>query len=181
MPIFLEMPNQLEIPTSTSAGSQLGSRCEFKTYHTVPNKEGRLRVKPIVNPFEHEARGHADNTYALVINREFTIEDQSAPKSVTLKINSPQLLKTFHHVVGSYPSVPSDFKSPFEIGDPFQMLVHYWEELDDYRKETTDNETRMHLNLLFQFMENEVGPDRTKVLNMINKGQITYLSAVSNP
>ncbi|KAI0913045.1 P-loop containing nucleoside triphosphate hydrolase protein [Ustulina deusta] len=171
------MPNQLEIPTSTSAGSQLGSRCEFKTYHTVPNKEGRLRVKPIVNPFEHEARGHADNTYALVINREFTIEDQSAPKSVTLKINSPQLLKTFHHVVGSYPSVPSDFKSPFEIGDPFQMLVHYWEELDDYRKETTDNETRMHLNLLFQFMENEVGPDRTKVLNMINKGQITYLSA----
>ncbi|KAI1419053.1 P-loop containing nucleoside triphosphate hydrolase protein [Xylaria sp. FL1777] len=171
------MPNQPEIPVSSSSGSQSGSRCEFKTYHTIPNKEGRLRVKPIVDPFEHEARGHADNTYALVINREFTIEDQSAPKSVTLKINSPQLLNTFRHVVGSYPAVPSDFKSPFEIKNPFQMLVHYWDELDEYRKETTDNETRMHLNLLFQFMENEIGPDRTKVLNMISQGQITYLSA----
>ncbi|KAI0540401.1 P-loop containing nucleoside triphosphate hydrolase protein [Xylaria digitata] len=171
------MPHQSEVPVSTSTSSQFGSRCEFKTYHTVPNKEGRLKVRPIVDPFEHEARGHEDNHYALIIKREFTIEDQSAPKSVTLKINSPKLLKAFRDVVGSYPSVPSDFKSPFEISNPFQMLVHYWEELDDYRKETTDNEARMHLNLLFQFMDNEIGPERTKILNMISKGQITYLTA----
>lgn len=171
------MSNQPSVSGAASAGSHFGSRCEFKTYHTIPNKEGRLKVKPIIDPFEHEARGHADNSYALVINREFTVEDQSAPKSVTLKINSPQLLKVFRDVVGSYPSVPSDFKSPFEIKNPFQMLVHYWEELDEYRKEMTDNETRMHLNLLFQFMDNEIGPDRTKVLGMINQGQITFLSA----
>ncbi|KAJ3573820.1 hypothetical protein NPX13_g4567 [Xylaria arbuscula] len=171
------MSNHPEVSGSASAGSNYGSRCEFKTYHTVPNKEGRLKVKPIIDPFEHEARGHTDNTYALVINREFTIEDQSAPKSVTLKINSPHLLKAFRDVVRSYPSVPSDFKSPFEIKNPFQMLVHYWEELDDFRKKTTDNETRMHMNLLFQFMENELGPDRTKILSMIDQGQITFLSA----
>ncbi|KAI0468981.1 P-loop containing nucleoside triphosphate hydrolase protein [Xylaria cf. heliscus] len=171
------MPDQLEPPMSTPKGSQFGSRCEFKTYHTVPNKEGRLKVKPIVDPFEHEARGHVDNTYALVISREFTVEDQSAPKSVTLKVNSPKLLQTFREVVKSHPSVPSDFKSPFEIRNPFQMLVHYWEELDSYRKEVAENETRMHLNLLFQFMDNEVGPERTKIMNMITKGQITYLAA----
>ncbi|KAI1149941.1 P-loop containing nucleoside triphosphate hydrolase protein [Nemania diffusa] len=171
------MPNDHDIPMSTSRGHQFGSRCEFKTYHTTPNKEGRLKVKSIVEPFENESRASADNTYALVISREFTLEDQSAPKSVTLKINSPQLLRTFQHVVGSYPSVPSDFKSSFEISNPFQMLVHYWEELDAYRKETTDNETRMHLNLLFQFMDNEVGPERTKIMNMIAQGQITYLAA----
>ncbi|KAI0437025.1 P-loop containing nucleoside triphosphate hydrolase protein [Xylaria telfairii] len=171
------MPDQPEPPGSAPKDSQFGSRCEFKTYHTVPNKEGRLKVKPIVDPFEHEARGHVDNTYALVINREFTVEDQSAPKSVTLKVNSPRLLKTFRDVVGSYPSVPSDFKSPFEISNPFQMLVHYWEELDNYRKETADNETRMHLNLLFQFMDNEIGPERTKIMNMMKQGQITYLAS----
>ncbi|KAJ8113404.1 hypothetical protein ONZ43_g5163 [Nemania bipapillata] len=171
------MPGDHTTPVSTSTGRQLGSRCEFKTYHTIPNKDGRLRVKSIVDPFENEARVSADSTYALVISREFTVEDQSAPKSVTLKINSPQLLQTFQHVVGSYPAVPSDFKSPFEIRNPFQMLVHYWEELDAYRQETTDNETRMHLNLLFQFMDNEIGPERTKLLNMISQGQITYLAA----
>ncbi|KAI0509213.1 P-loop containing nucleoside triphosphate hydrolase protein [Xylaria bambusicola] len=171
------MSNPPEVPTSASTGSNFGSRCEFKTYHTVPNKEGRLRVKPIVSPFENEAKGHADSTYALVINREFTVEDQSAPKSVTLKINSPHLLKVFRDVVRSYPSIPSDFKSPFEIKNPFQMLVHYWDELEEYRKGTTDNEARMHLNLLFQFMDNEIGPDRTKIMSMIQKGQITFLSA----
>ncbi|GAW21350.1 hypothetical protein ANO14919_108690 [Xylariales sp. No.14919] len=171
------MPNQHEVPVPTPTGSRFGSRCEFKTYHTVPNKEGRLKVRPIVDPFEHEVRGHEDSTYALVINREFKVEDQSAPKSVTLKVNSPQLLNTFRHVVGSYPSVPSDFRSPFEIRNPFQILVHYWGELDNYRKETTDNETRMHLNLLFQFMDNEIGPERTKILNMLKQGQITFLAA----
>ncbi|KAI3321547.1 P-loop containing nucleoside triphosphate hydrolase protein [Xylariaceae sp. AK1471] len=171
------MADQLETPKSAITGDQRGSRCEFKTYHTVPNKEGRLKVKPIVDPFEHEAKGLADNAYALVIHREFTIEDQSAPKSVTLKINSPQLLKVFGHVVGSYTSVPSDFKSPFEISSPFQMLVHYWDKLDNYRNEIADQETRMHLELLFQFMDNEVGPDRQKILNMINQGQITYFAA----
>ncbi|KAI1736284.1 P-loop containing nucleoside triphosphate hydrolase protein [Xylaria scruposa] len=171
------MPEQREIPMSVSKGGHFGSRCEFKTYHTVPNKEGRLRVKPIIDPFENEARGHVDNTYALIINREFTVDDQSTPKSVTLKVNSPQLLKVFRDVVGSYPYVPSDFNSPFEINNPFQMLVHYWDELDNYRKETVDNETRMHLNLLFQFMDNEVGPERTKIMNMITQGQITYLAA----
>ncbi|KAI1123929.1 P-loop containing nucleoside triphosphate hydrolase protein [Nemania abortiva] len=171
------MPDNHEIPVSASKGRQLGSRCEFRTYHTVPNKEGRLKVKPIVDPFEQEARASVDNTYALVISREFTVEDQSAPKSVTLRINSPQLLQTFQRVVGSYAPVPSDFKSPFELSNPFQMLVHYWEELDAYRRETADNETRMHLNLLFQFMDNEIGPERTKVLNMIAQGQITYLRA----
>ncbi|KAI0099815.1 P-loop containing nucleoside triphosphate hydrolase protein [Nemania sp. FL0031] len=171
------MPDDHENSTSNSTGRQFGSRCEFKTYHTVPNKEGRLKVKPIVDPFENEARVNSDNTYALVISREFTVDDQSAPKSVTLKINSPQLLQTFQHVVGSYPAVPSDFKSPFEIKSPFQMLVHYWEKLDAHRNKTPDNETRMHLNLLFQFMDNEIGPERTKILNMIDKGQITYLAA----
>ncbi|KAI0450359.1 P-loop containing nucleoside triphosphate hydrolase protein [Xylaria acuta] len=171
------MSEQVELPMLNSKGTQFGSRCEFRTYHTVPNKEGRLRVKPIVDPFENEARGHVDNTYALIINREFTVEDQSAPKSVTLKVNSPQLLQTFRDVVRSYPSVPSDFRSPFEISNPFQMLVHYWEELDNCRQETADNETRMHLNLLFQFMDNEVGPERTKIMNMITQGQITYLAA----
>ncbi|KAI0192808.1 P-loop containing nucleoside triphosphate hydrolase protein [Astrocystis sublimbata] len=168
------MPESKSVPKE---GSQFGSRCEFRTYHTVPNKEGRLKVKPIVDPFESGAKNHIDNTYALVIHREFTIEDQSAPKIVSLKINSPQLLKAFRDVVGSYPYVPSDFKSPFDITNPFQILVHYWDELDQYRRETSDNEMKMHMNLLFQFMDSEVGDKRLKILNAIKQGQITYFTA----
>jgi len=174
--ICFEMVDQNH-QTTASTGYQRGFRCEFKTYHTVPNKEGRLKVKPIIHPFEHEGKGQTDDAYALVINREFTLEDQSAPKSVTLRINSPQLLKAFSHVVGSYAAVASDFKSPFELTNPFQILVHYWDELDAYRREVEDDEARMHLNLLFQFMEGEVGPDRQKILNMISSGRVTFAAA----
>ncbi|KAI1331712.1 P-loop containing nucleoside triphosphate hydrolase protein [Xylariaceae sp. FL0255] len=162
---------------ATNSYDQIGSRCEFKTHHTVPNKEGKLRVKAITDPFDHENRTASENVYALVINREFTIEDPTSPKSVTLKINSPHLLKSFRNVVKSYPAVPSEFTTPFELTSPFQMLIHYWEELEKYRDEVGNGEARMHLNLLLQFMEHEVGPEREKLLAMVNDGKITYLTA----
>ncbi|KAI1335371.1 P-loop containing nucleoside triphosphate hydrolase protein [Xylariaceae sp. FL0016] len=161
----------------TSNHSHPGSRCEFRTYHTTPNKEGRLKVKPIIDPFTNEVRAQADDAYALIISRVFTIKDQSAPKSVTLKINSPQLLKAFRDVIVSYPTVPSDFNSPFELTSPFQILMHYWDELEIYCNESEDTDVRMHLNLLFEFMNNEIGPDRQKILAMLDKLQITYNTA----
>ncbi|KAI0021214.1 P-loop containing nucleoside triphosphate hydrolase protein [Xylariomycetidae sp. FL0641] len=165
-----------EKPTPASSSYDPGSRCEFRTYHTVP-KDGTLKVRRITEPFEHGSRTVSDSSFALVIKREFTIEDQSAPKTVTLKVNSPHLLKAFRDVVGSYPSVASDFKSPFELSSPFQMLVHYWDELDHYRQEIRDAVARMHMNLLFQFMDSEVGAEREKLLGMLEKGQITYFAA----
>jgi hypothetical protein len=57
------------------------------------------------------------------------------------------------------------------------MLVHWWDELDLYRKETEDVDVRMHLNLLFEFMDFEIGPSRDKFMAAVKEGQITYHNA----
>lgn len=155
---------------------ETGLRCEFKTYRTTPKKDGRLHTEVLTEAFDHTHLGHSDAPYALVIHRTFA--DKGELKLVILTINSPHLLLVFREVVKKYTTVASDFTRPFELSSPFQMLVHYWDELDKYRQETENTYVLQHLNLLFDFMEHEVGPDRNKIMTMLRaKGQITYLNA----
>lgn len=155
---------------------ETGLRCEFKTYRTTPKKDGRLQTEVLTEAFGDLHFSDSDTPYALVIHRNFT--EKNEPESVNLTINSPHLLSVFREVVGEYATVPSDFTRPFELRSPFQVLLHYWDELDKYRQETSDTYTIQHRNLLFDFMEHEIGPDRNNIMAMLeSKGQITYSSA----
>lgn len=113
---------------------KIGTRCEFKTYHSIPKKNGELETKAVAEPFGSVSHGE-DAPFALVINRRFT--DKHELESTTLTVNSPHLLEMFRHVVGtSYTTVASDFKTPFDLSSPFQMLMHYV------------SHTLMHTNLI---------------------------------
>lgn len=103
---------------------ETGIRCEFKTYHTIPKKNGELETKTITEPFGPVSRGDGDTPFALVIHRKFT--DKYELESTSLTVNSPHLLEVFRNVVGTgYTTVASDFSSPFELSSPFQILMHY--------------------------------------------------------
>ncbi|KAF4965654.1 hypothetical protein FSARC_6592 [Fusarium sarcochroum] len=130
-----------------------GSIPDFKTYRSTKKKDGRTNVDEEPDAFHSSAEPKlgADNPYAL--------------------INSPQLLQAFREVIKSYPTVAADFNQSFQLKSPFQMLIHNWDPLDAYRKETESPVMRLHLNLLFQFMEREIGPDR--------KAAITYETSSS--
>lgn len=107
----------------SSASTSGGTKCEFKTYHTIPKKGGGFVTEAKSEPFESPQDG-TDGHYALIVRRKFT--DRQELESTTLRVNSPHLLRVFRDVVGSsYTTVASDFKSPFELTAPFQMLMHY--------------------------------------------------------
>lgn len=57
------------------------------------------------------------------------------------------------------------------------MLVHYWDELNEYRQALSHADERKHLDLLFEFMEHELKSDRDTALNMIQNGQIAFKNA----
>ncbi|KAK1996295.1 P-loop containing nucleoside triphosphate hydrolase protein [Colletotrichum falcatum] len=158
----------------------VGSQPEFKTYHTYIKKDGKVTTETLTEAFGLSRHGNAtdpDSSYALVIKRTFPHESSNQQKSVTLIVNSPMLLQTFRDVVGSYSAVPSDFNSPFDLKSPFQMLMHYWDELEAYGEETESSEMRAHLSLLFQFMSHELGEDRRILLDMLKNQQITFPTA----
>jgi hypothetical protein len=161
-----------------NVSSELGSRAEFKTYHHTRKKDGNMVTQPILEPFgKVKGSDENDRSYALVIHRHFTAESLGEATSVTVQVNSPYLLKAFREVVKSYPTVPSDFTSPFELSSPFQMLMHHWEELDAYRLQTDSTVMRRDLNLLFDFMQHEIGREREKVVSMLKIEQVSYLTA----
>lgn len=153
----------------------IGARCEFRTWHSVPKKDGTIQPRKVTDPFGDVDIGDDDSSYALVLRRVYS--EKLELTEISLKVNSPHILRVFRDVIKSYTTVPSDFTKPFELAGPFQMLLHFWDELLDYRTATDDNHIRQHLNLLFDFMEHECGPDRDKILMMVAKNQITYLSA----
>ncbi|KAI1490995.1 P-loop containing nucleoside triphosphate hydrolase protein [Biscogniauxia mediterranea] len=151
----------------------LGKMCQFKAYHETV-KGGVPSSQPISDPFGKVNNHDDDSTYALVIKRTF---EENKPTKTCLQVNSPLILEAFRKVIQSYAPVPSDFNSPLELSNPFQMLAHYWDELDEYRHQVEDAESREHLDLLFEFMEHEIKPDRDRALKMLQKNQIAYENA----
>ncbi|KAJ5447560.1 ATPase AAA-type core [Penicillium cf. griseofulvum] len=152
-----------------------GEKCEFKVYRHSQKKDGTISVETVSNPFARLGLGDKDSPYALIVNR--FLGEKNQLKETTLQINSRRLMNVFREVIGFYPTVPADFTSPFELKGPFQILLHYWEELDERRQTTKDADERMHLNLLLDFMRHEIGPERERLLSMLRNKQITYKNA----
>ncbi|KAI1476957.1 P-loop containing nucleoside triphosphate hydrolase protein [Daldinia eschscholtzii] len=165
----------LEKPKANGVNTNItvGEKCEFKAYHETV-KHGQSTTEPAPDPFDRSSSRDEDSAYALVVRRKF---EEHQPSKITLQVNSPYIQKVFRDVIKSYIAVASDFTSTVELYGPFEMLAHYWDELDEYRRSTADATTREHLDLLFEFMEHEIKPDRDRALKMIQKQQITYDNA----
>ncbi|KAI1175074.1 P-loop containing nucleoside triphosphate hydrolase protein [Nemania sp. FL0916] len=150
-----------------------GSRCEFKAYHETV-KDGIPESKHIPDPFAEYENKSDDNAYAMVIKRSF---EKDGAKKTTLTVNSPHVLKAFRDVIGTYDTVASDFTSSLNLQSPFRMLVHYWDELEEYRRALAHTDERKHLDLLFEFMDHELKSDRDEALRMVQKGSIAFKNA----
>lgn len=110
---------------------------------------------------------------AVVVNQIFTEKNKLEKEIVT--INSEYLLKVFREVIKSHPTVASDFSEAFEMESPFQMLFHAWDDLSAYKEETEDDTTRMHLNLLFDFMQSTMGPEKKRCNAQVKNLQTDYV------
>ncbi|KAI1461859.1 P-loop containing nucleoside triphosphate hydrolase protein [Annulohypoxylon moriforme] len=151
----------------------VGEKCEFKAYHETI-KNGQSSTELTSDPFNKGAFHGEDSAFALVIKRSF---QEHRPDKTTLQVNSPYILGAFREVVKSYLSVPSDFATSIELHSPFEMLVHYWNELHEYQQSQTDPVAQEHLDLLLKFMDHEIWPNLERAHSMIQKQQISYDNA----
>ena len=163
------MPSDGNYDLGTLKASETGEKCEIKIFQErYKNGHRVVFATEGLEPDEFIT----DNSYALVARKVFT--EQNSLKNSIVQINSPYLLEAFRQVVGSYPTVPSNFEEPFELESPFKILFHYWEDIIEYRKNTKDDVARMHLTLLLGYMKSELGPDKLRCDSMIKKNQITF-------
>lgn len=113
----------------------------------------------------------ADAEFALVARQVYT--DKNKLELTRVTINSPHILKAFRDVVGSYPTLPVDFTQSFDMEQP-NMLFHYWDELSAYREGLGDGEARDHLDVLFDYMNQDLAKEKRVIDAMINKQQIDF-------
>ncbi|KAL5371289.1 hypothetical protein DPSP01_014371 [Paraphaeosphaeria sporulosa] len=149
----------------------LGRTCEVRIRQQRYDRNGK--AESVVVDTLKVGRDHgSDDAYAVVVAQIFTEKNRLEKEILT--INSELILKAFRAAIKSYPTVASDFSEPFELESPFQMLYHYWTELDSYRESVEGDIARMHMNLLCDFMGTTMGPEREKVETQIKKGQIDF-------
>jgi len=150
-------------------------RCEQKLWQQRYNKKHDRTelVEASVPNLEVEEEAERQKREYALITTDFYNEKQKLEKTV-LTVNSPFILKAFKDVIGSYPNVASCFDKPVELESPFEVLFHHWDALDNHRRETDSDDVRMHLHLLFDFMQSRLGPDRELVLEMLKQHQITF-------
>ncbi|KAK3322629.1 P-loop containing nucleoside triphosphate hydrolase protein, partial [Apodospora peruviana] len=149
--------------------------CEQKVYQKRYNRKtdrNEVVEVPALSSESLDDEQDLKREYALVIHEVYDKKHERV--NTIVGVNSPFILKAFRDVVGSHPTVASDFQRPVELESPFQMLVHHWDKLDAYRNETDDDDVRMHLHLLFDFMNAELGQDRERILGMVQKRQISF-------
>ena len=165
------LSDNLSNETSSTDGesNEVGTRCELHIRRQRYKRDGTQETV-VVESLERDDR--FDVEYAIVVNQIFT--EKNVLDLTVLTINSPHVLKAFQDVIKSYPTVASDFSESFDMESPFQMLYHNWDELDTYRKSLEDDDAQMHMNLLFEFMEAEMGTEKKRIETQIKKCQIDY-------
>ncbi|ETS79926.1 hypothetical protein PFICI_07455 [Pestalotiopsis fici W106-1] len=148
-------------------------KCELKTWHTREDGKGN-KVRTPVQGTDALRPDNDSSSHALVLERGF--DKKSQLLWTTLTVNSPHILKALRDAVGRYPTVPSDFTESFTMSSPFQMLYHHWEDLHAYKTTLEDGEddARMHLNLLFGFMESEMGDSKRAIEKQFASGYCDY-------
>lgn len=147
----------------------VGTRCELRIWQQRYDRNG-AQEKVLLKSLGGD---HGlDKAYAVVVNQIMTKKNRL--EKTLLSVHSSHILKAFVDVIKSYPTVPADFSEPFDMESPFQMLYHYWADLEEYAEALEDDDARMHLNLLFDFMEAEMGAERKRCKTQLRKSQVGY-------
>ncbi|KAL2060901.1 hypothetical protein VTL71DRAFT_8953 [Oculimacula yallundae] len=163
------------VTTSTSPeiegepeGEPEGARCEIKNLQ-LRYKKGEIQTIEKNSKFSNE---DPYMKYALVSKQSF--DEQHKHTGTSLEINSPQLLSMLKDVVQYYPGEALDFSTKFTVEDPYMILVHHRKEIQEYREESDDATTKMHIALLLEYLDAEAGSRGVAISDMIKAGSITF-------
>ena len=87
----------------------IGQRSEIRVWLERYRKDGRQEL--VAQDGLDTESPDVDKAYAIIVRK--VMNEKNVLDHTEVQINSPHILKAFREVVGSYPTVPSNFESPF--------------------------------------------------------------------
>ncbi|KAI9658680.1 MAG: hypothetical protein M1821_002240 [Bathelium mastoideum] len=91
----------------------------------------------------------------------------------SLVVQSPLLKAVLASVLEKYPGVTMSLER-VEFSEPFEPFVHRWEQFAEARAQEAHPETREHLDLLWNVLEEEVRDTIREKQDLANNGVVTF-------
>ncbi|KAI9862802.1 MAG: hypothetical protein M1824_000932 [Vezdaea acicularis] len=155
------------------ATSTRGTKAELKQLDGRYDHLGNYNVTDssvsILDNADGESEPHAD--FALVSTRVYGVD--GVYQSTNLEIKSRLIKKVLRKVIKYYPGQPVD-TAQLTLSDPPKPLFHYRQELEDYRHQKADEETKKHLDLLFKFVDSLLKTQVERFKDLAKRGLTSF-------
>ncbi|KAH6679363.1 putative ATP-dependent zinc metalloprotease FtsH [Halenospora varia] len=158
------------VPHVPTKASTKGMKCKAIDFY--PDKDGEWTQK---YPFHIQEASENDETaeYAI-LKRNMKSSDTRKKLSLhSVVVQSPLIKKVLGKVFKGYAGITTELDR-LEFETPFEPFVHRWERLRTARNEEPDLETREHLDLLWDVLEEELRMTLDRVQDLISHGVMTY-------
>ncbi|KAI9891200.1 MAG: hypothetical protein M1814_003043 [Vezdaea aestivalis] len=145
-----------------STRSTRGTRCELKQQDGRYDHRGNFSLsESSISVLANAEQVDTSAEFALVSTRLY--DAFGMYQSTQLDIRSRFIKRALRKIIKYYPGRAVDV-AELIIPEPFRPIVHYRQELEDYRHTKADEDTKAHLDLLFKFIDSTMKPkvDRFK-------------------
>ncbi|KAH6640798.1 P-loop containing nucleoside triphosphate hydrolase protein [Chaetomium tenue] len=148
-----------------------GGKLEVK-YLYRKLKDGESKITESIEDAKEE---HVDEddfvSYPLVSIQNFDSKNKATGKK--LRINSHHICDAIEETVKFYPAHKSGFKPPLEVDEPFEVLVHHFQQLESYKNSMVqDSEPARHLDMFIRYLGAE--PALKRSVELISHKLITF-------
>lgn len=154
----------------------LGTICNVQNlYRTKPDELGKTTwTKELPETLAQPVENDQSAQYALVV-RNVKCYDGRKSLSVHSVIVQSEPLKIFlGKVLDGYPGVTTSLRR-LELTQPFEPLIHRWENLVKAREdEELDRTTKEHVDLFYNILEEELRDTLAQKNDLIHNGVITH-------
>ncbi|KAL4748464.1 hypothetical protein BDW72DRAFT_180393 [Aspergillus terricola var. indicus] len=152
-----------------------GSICEaIQLYQTRPDARGRTSwTQSLPDDLVQPAEDATTSKYALIVRNEKSYNPKKSLSIHSIVVQSPFLKKFLANVLDGYPGLTMALDR-IEFNAPFKPFVHRWKEFSEEKDQETDLTTKVHVDLLYRTLEDELGDVISKKEDLVKNGVVTH-------
>ncbi|KAL2004777.1 hypothetical protein VTN00DRAFT_3305 [Thermoascus crustaceus] len=162
-------------PSKSTKNTSPGMLCEVRNlYQSKPDARGRMSWSTkipddLIDPLESSEAAQ----YALIIRHIKCYNGHKSLQIHSIVVQSALIKKVLGVVLKDYPGVTTSLEQ-VEFKSPFRPFVHRWTEFVMARDNEPDPETRKHVDLLFNLLDEELRDTIRSKEDLIANGAITH-------
>lgn len=162
-------------PFEAAQSTPRGFICEpYTLYQTLPDTTGRTSWSEQPPKIEIQTVDVSkSNKYALIVRKVKCYDGNRDFELHSIETQSEVLKKFLAGVMDGYAGLTMTLRT-VKFKPPFQPFVHRWEQLNLARNGDLDEETKAHVDLLYDILEEEVRETVSRKNDLLSNGVISY-------